>query len=63
LAKISEDWRLEKPAIKIVKNKNRRFPALSLAAVAMLAILNAQSTAKAGMRHKFDLPLDRPLNP
>ena len=48
-----------------MKNINRRFPALSLAVVAMLAILNAQSTglANAGMRCKFDLPLDRPLNP
>jgi hypothetical protein len=43
-----------------MKNKNRRFPAL-----AMPAILNAPSTdpANAGMRRKFDLPLDRPLNP
>lgn len=48
-----------------MKNINRRFPALGLAAVAMPALLNAQSTdpANAGMRRKFDLPLDRPLNP
>ena len=48
-----------------MKNKISRFPALSLAAVAMLAILNAQSTdpANAGMRRKLDLPLNRPLNP
>jgi hypothetical protein len=48
-----------------MKNINRRFPALSLAVVAMLAFLNAQSTdpANAGMGRKFDLPLDRPLNP
>ena len=50
---------------KIMKNKISRFPALSLAVVAMLAFLNAQSTdpANAGMRRKFDLPLDRPVNP
>ena len=48
-----------------MKTKIVRFPALSLAVVAMLAILNAQFTdlANAGMRRKFDLPLDRPLNP
>ena len=48
-----------------MKNKISRFPALSLAVVAMLAFLNAQSTdpANAGMRRKFDLPLDRPVNP
>ena len=44
---------------KIMKNKISQFPALGL------AILNAQFTdlANAGMRRKFDLPLDRPLNP
>ena len=48
-----------------MKNKNSRSPALSLADMATLAILNAQSTdpANAGMRRKFDLLLDRPLNP
>jgi len=48
-----------------MQNKISRFPVLSLAVGAMLAILNAQYTdpANAGMRRKFDLPLDRPLNP
>ena len=48
-----------------MKPKIGQAPALSLAVVAMLAILNAHSTgpANAGMRRKFDLPLDRPLNP
>jgi hypothetical protein len=48
-----------------MKTKIRPFPALNLAAVAMLAFLNAQSNglANAGVRRKFDLPLDRHLNP
>ena len=48
-----------------MKNKISRFPALGLADMAMLAILNAPSTdpANAGLRRKFNLPLDRPLNP
>ena len=48
-----------------MKNKISQFPPLSLAVVAMLAILSAPSAdlANAGMRRKFDLPLDRPLNP
>jgi hypothetical protein len=48
-----------------MKTKINRLPALNLAVAAMLAILNVQFTdpANAGMRCKFDLPLDRPLNP
>ena len=48
-----------------MKNKISQFPALSLAVAAMLAILGAPSAApaNAGLRCKFDLPLDRPLNP
>jgi hypothetical protein len=48
-----------------MKMKTSQFPALSLAVVAMLAILNAQFTdpANAGLRRKFDQPLDRRLNP
>jgi len=50
---------------KVMKNKISQFPALSLAVAAMLAILGAPSAdpANAGLRCKFDLPLDRPLNP
>jgi hypothetical protein len=50
---------------KVMKNKISQFPALTLAVAAMLAILSAPSAdpANAGLRRKFDLPLDRPLNP
>ena len=43
-----------------MQNKISRFPVLSLAVGAMLAILNAQSTgpANAGMRRKFVLLVD-----
>ena len=48
-----------------MKRKISRFPASSFAIAATLATLNVQFTdpTMAGMRRKFDLPLDRPLNP